>query len=216
MSALYSRAANRILRVSIVVAIAAVVGSPLVLMAWVRLPRSNRENMAVAQPIPFDHRIHAHDLRIDCRYCHATAERSATAGFPATETCLPCHEQALRASALFAPVRASIRSGRPIAWHRVDELPDFVYFDHAIHVAKGVGCETCHGRVDRMAQVRQVKPLSMGWCMSCHRDPAPRLRPVSQVATMGFARPRADSAAGAVLMHLYHVRRLTDCTTCHR
>lgn len=216
MSALYSRSANRVFRVAIVVAIAAVAMSPLVLMAWVRLPRSNRENVAVVQPIPFDHRVHARDLRIDCRYCHATVERSSTAGFPASQTCLPCHNDAWRASAIFAPVRASVRTGRPLAWRRVDELPDFVYFDHAIHVAKGVGCESCHGRVDRMAQVRQTTPMSMGWCMSCHRDPAPELRPVSEVATMGYARPAADSASGAALMRRYHVRRLTDCSTCHR
>lgn len=216
MGALYSRSANRIFRVALVVAIAAIVGSPLVLMAWVRLPRANRENLAIRQPIPFDHRVHAHDLRIDCRYCHATVERSSTAGLPASETCMPCHNAAWRQSAIFAPVRASIRTGRPIAWRRVDELPDFVYFDHAIHVAKGVGCETCHGRVDEMGQVRQVKPLSMGWCVSCHRDPAPNLRPVSAVTTMGYTPPADDGTTGEQLARLYRVRRLTDCTTCHR
>lgn len=214
MSALYSRSANTVLRVAIVVAIAAIVGSPLLLMAWVRLPRANRENLAIAQPIAFDHRVHAHDLHIDCRYCHATVERSSTAGFPATETCLPCHNDAWRSGAPFAPVRASVRTGRPIAWRRVDELPDFVYFDHAIHVAKGVGCESCHGRVDLMPQVRQTSPLSMGWCVSCHRDPAPHLRPVSAMTVMGY-QPR-DDALGRQLMQRYHVRRLTDCTTCHR
>jgi hypothetical protein len=195
------------------------VGVPLVLMLWVRTSYATGEHADIVQPVPFDHRIHAHDLRIDCEYCHATARTTAFAGLPPTSACVECHHTALLASPTFAPVRASLASHRPIPWRRVNTLPDFAFFNHSIHVAKGVGCETCHGRVDQMARVSQATSLSMGWCLDCHRDPAPHLRPRSEITTMGWVAGRTAASAdslGARLMHEYGVRRLTTCSTCHR
>jgi hypothetical protein len=194
-------------------------GLPLVLMAYVRTPLVTGERTTVAQPMPFDHRIHAHALRIDCAYCHATVTTAASAGVPPTTACVGCHNKALLASATFAPVRASLAAHKPIVWRRVNALPDFAFFNHSIHVAKGVGCETCHGRVDQMAQVWQATPLSMGWCVSCHRDPAPQLRPRAEITTMGWVagHTSAERAAGGErFMQEYGVARRTTCSTCHR
>jgi len=203
----------------LLVAALLVVGLPVALMAWVRTPFATGEGGMVAQPVPFDHRVHAHSLRVDCRFCHASVELAATAGVPPTTACVGCHTKALQESPTFAPVRASLASGRPIPWRRVNALPDFVYFDHSIHVAKGVGCESCHGRVDEMAQVSQATPLSMGWCVSCHRNPVASLRPREEITTMGWLEThtaRSRDSIGARLMHTNGVLSLTSCSTCHR
>jgi hypothetical protein len=219
MPALFPRWTNPVARGSLLAIVAVAIGLPLALMGWVRTSYATGRNRDVAQPVPFDHRIHARGLQIDCRYCHASVERAATAGLPPTAACVGCHTPAWIESAPFAPVRASLSEHRPIAWQRVNALPDFVFFDHSIHVAKGVGCETCHGRVDEMARVAQATPLSMSWCLDCHRNPAPNLRPRAAVTQMGWI-PTPTQAAGdslgAQLMHQYGVRRLTNCTTCHR
>jgi Cytochrome c7 and related cytochrome c len=143
-------------------------------------------------------------------------ERSSYAGMPSSSACVPCHSAAWRSSDMLRPVRESVASGRPLQWNRVNALPGFVYFNHAIHVNKGVGCESCHGRVDRMAQVYQSAPLTMSWCVDCHRNPAPHLRPLSAITTMGFTPPMPQRELGAQLVQKYHVRSLTSCTTCHR
>ncbi|MFI5229611.1 MAG: cytochrome c3 family protein [Gemmatimonadales bacterium] len=219
MPALFPRWTNVVARGSLLGLIAVAGGVPLGLMLWVRTSFATGERANVPQPIPFDHRLHAGALQLDCRYCHASVEGAASAGIPPTAACIGCHNQPTLATAMFAPVRRSMETGRPIAWRRVDALPDFVFFDHSIHVAKGVGCETCHGRVDRMARVEQATPLSMSWCVSCHRDPAPHLRPPAAVTAMGWDaahdRPHVDSI-GVRLMHDLSIRRLTDCSTCHR
>jgi hypothetical protein len=191
MSALFPRRANAIARATLLAAVIAGIGVPVGLMAWVRTGYASGQHADVRQPIPFDHRIHARDLRIDCRFCHVGVTTSANAGLPPTTACVGCHNKTLMASAVLAPVRASLASNKPIVWNRVNALPDFVYFDHSIHVAKGVTCATCHGQVDAMGRVFQAKPLTMGWCLSCHRDPA----------RFTDARP---------------VRSLTSCSTCHR
>lgn len=219
MPALFPRWTNVVARGTLVAVAVIGVGVPAALMLWVRTSFATGEHATVAQPVPFDHRIHAHALRIDCRYCHATAEQAASAGLPPTSACVGCHNAVWLASAPFAPVRASLTSGRPIAWQRVNALPDFVFFNHSIHVAKGVGCETCHGRVDQMARVEQVTPMSMGWCLSCHRDPAPHLRPLTEITTMGWdaahpqsgARARNDTASLGMPATV-----ITNCSTCHR
>ncbi len=179
------------------------------LMAWVRTPAATGEGRAPVQPVAFDHRIHAGALAIDCRYCHAEAARSATAGLPPSSACVACHQPALFASRMFDPVRTSLATGTPIVWRRVNRLPDFVYFDHAVHVGNGVGCETCHGRVDRMARVRQATPLTMAWCLDCHRAPESQLRPLDAITRMGFQPgDHPDSLPG--------VRHPVHCTACHR
>jgi hypothetical protein len=145
-------------------------GIPLGLMAWVRTAQATGQYATVKQPIPFDHRVHVTGLGINCQFCHFSVERSANAGLPPTAACLPCHSQVWRSSPTFAPVRASMASGRPVAWKRVNAVPDFVFFNHAAHVAKHIDCASCHGDVGTMGQVRQVAPMTMNWCVSCHVD----------------------------------------------
>lgn len=172
---------------------------------------------AVEQPVPFSHKHHVGDLGIDCRYCHATVETDAFAGMPPVSTCMTCHSQLYTDQAALKPVVDSWRSGVALHWNRVHQLPDFVYFNHAIHVAKGVGCESCHGRVDRMPLTARVAPLSMAWCLDCHRAPQRHLRPRSKVFAMGWHAPD-QKKLGIALMGEYHIdaRRLTDCSVCHR
>lgn len=216
MAALFPPWANAVARATVVAAACAIVGVPVGLMAWVRTPNATRRYEPVSQPVPFDHRIHAHDQHIDCRYCHFSVERSSTAGIPPTSTCVACHTTTWMSTSVMAPVRTSLASNQPIHWNRVNTLPGFVYFNHEIHIAKGVGCESCHGRVDQMATVYQATPLTMNWCVSCHLNPAANLRPVSAVTTMGYVPPVAQRVLGDSLVRAYHVRRLTDCSTCHR
>jgi hypothetical protein len=216
VAALFPPWTNIAARATLVACAALGGGIPLALMAWVRTPNATRQFAPVPQPVPFDHRLHVTGFRIDCRYCHASVERSVTAGIPPTATCVPCHSDTWMRSEELAPVRQSLATNRALQWNRVHILPDFVYFDHAVHVTKGVGCESCHGRVDQMAQVYQAKPLTMAWCVSCHRDPAAQLRPLSAITTMGWRPPVPQRALGNRLTAAYHVRSLTDCTTCHR
>lgn len=219
MPALFPRWTNTAARGSLLALVLIAAAAQIAPMLWVRSAFATGQHARVVQPVAFDHRVHSHALHIDCRYCHASVAAAATAGFPPTVACVGCHNTALMASTALAPVRASLASNQPIVWQRVNALPDFVFFDHSIHVAKGVGCETCHGRVDQMAQVSQETPLSMGWCLSCHRDPGPRLRPRAEITTMGWSGDQSDSAVsarGRRLMQEYGVARLTTCSTCHR
>jgi hypothetical protein len=171
----------------------------------------------IAQPIPFSHKHHVADDGIDCRFCHTTVETEADAGMPATSTCLGCHAQLFRDQPLLALLHQSAASGRPVPWTRVHVLPDFVFFNHSVHVAKGVACVECHGRVDQMPIEWRARPLQMQWCLDCHRDPAPRLRPPSQVFTPDAPRPPpAEASLLARAAHLESRRRMTDCSTCHR
>jgi hypothetical protein len=172
----------------------------------------------VAQPIPFSHKHHVGDDGIDCRYCHTTVERSAFAGLPSSGICLSCHSQLYTDQAVLQPLRESAASGRPIAWRRVHQLPDFVFFDHSVHVSKGVACVECHGRVDQMPLTWRVAPLQMQWCLACHRDPAPHLHPPQEVFSMRAAEPLPPQELQRLLrlMPLPDTRRLTDCSTCHR
>lgn len=169
------------------------------------------------QPVPFSHKHHVGGLGIDCRYCHTSVYKSAFAGIPATHICMTCHSQLWTNAQMLAPVRVSLKQDKPLHWQRVTDLPDFVYFNHSIHVNNGVGCESCHGRVDKMPLMRQVKPMSMGWCLSCHTNPAPNLRPPDKITAMGYD-PRKDGLSGQALLRRYHIYtdRLIECYTCHR
>ncbi|MGO4572640.1 cytochrome c3 family protein [Microvirga sp. 2TAF3] len=183
-----------------------------------RSPYITGQDLVREQPVPFSHEHHVGGLGIDCRYCHTSVEQARFAGIPPTGTCMTCHSQIWTNAGMLAPVRASLADDRPLRWRRVHNLPDYVYFDHAIHVAKGVGCSTCHGRVDQMPLMRQAVPLTMGWCLDCHRDPAPNLRPREEVFDMAWAPPKNLDEQGKRLMGEYHIRtqHLTDCSTCHR
>lgn len=214
MAALFSPRSNRIARRALAGGVLAVLLVPVGLMLLVRTPAVTGEGATSPQPVAFDHRIHVTGLRIDCRYCHSSVERAATAGLPSTETCLPCHSDLWQKSAPFAPVRRSLDSHRPIPWRRVNALPDFVFFNHAIHLNGGVACETCHGRVDRMARVSQAAPLTMNWCLDCHRNPEPYRRPAEAVVAMGWHPTRA--APSPPPLDAARIDAITTCSACHR
>lgn len=168
------------------------------------------------QPIAFSHQLHAGQMGIDCRYCHYNVERSRHAGVPPTETCLNCHKLVKTDSPEIKKLVAYHEKGLPVPWVRVHKLPDFVYFDHSAHVNKGVSCVECHGRVDRMNEVRVEKPLSMSWCLDCHRNPASHIRDRAKITDLAW-KPDGDPAAlGREFMKLYNVNPRTDCSTCHR
>ena len=171
------------------------------------------------QPIQFSHKHHVEDDGIDCRYCHTSVEQSAFAGIPPTKTCMNCHSQIFAASPYLEPIRESFRTGKPIEWTRVHKLPEFVYFNHSIHVNKGVGCASCHGQVNLMPLVRQVASLQMEWCLDCHRHPERALRPREQVFNMQWQPPADQLEQGRRLAREYNIRsveELTSCSTCHR
>ncbi len=184
--------------------------------------RSNYEtmqNIPREQPVPFSHEHHVGGLGIDCRYCHTTVEYSAFANIPPTGTCMNCHSEMWASSPTLAPVRESYSSGKSIEWTRVNDLPEYVYFNHSIHVSKGVGCSECHGRVDRMPLTWQAAPLTMEWCLDCHRHTQERVRPRDQVFAMSYQHPPNQSVIGAQLVKEYHIRssrELTSCEICHR
>lgn len=192
------------------------VGSLFALIIYVRTPWKRHQDAPVDQPVRFDHRHHVQDDGIGCTYCHATVTYAPTAGMPSTGTCMGCHNQIWNGSAELEPVRRSYFSGAPIPWNRVTSVPDFVYFNHAIHVNKGVGCVSCHGRVDEMPLVHKVSPMTMGFCLQCHRNPERYLRPLSKVTDMRWDPGDEREKLGAELAEAYGVRRLTHCTTCHR
>lgn len=219
MPALFSPRSNTRFRRTLLAAVALAVAVPLGLMAWVRLPAATGEGRVPSQPVAFNHALHVSGMRIDCRYCHYTVERTRYAGVPSTTTCVPCHSEIWLRGALFAPVRTSLATALPLAWNRVHALPDHSYFHHGAHVSRGIGCETCHGRVDRMARIEQHAPLTMGWCLDCHREPERHLRPVEEVTTMGWTPDRPQEVLGAELKARYGIadaRWLTDCSVCHR
>ena len=168
------------------------------------------------QPVPFSHAHHVGGIGIDCRYCHTTVETSAFAGIPPTKTCMNCHAQLYNDSPTLEPVRASLRTGMPLVWTRVHDLPDFVYFDHSIHVNKGVACVTCHGRVDQMALVWQESSLLMEWCVDCHRNPGSAVGPREQVTDPAARPAKHGDVHTAELLQKYNVRTRTDCSACHR
>jgi hypothetical protein len=186
--------------------------------ALVRSPYSSGVGHAPEQPVPFSHEHHTSGLGIDCRYCHASVEHAAFAGIPATEICMTCHSRIWTHAAMLEPVRESWRTGKPLRWTRVNDLPDYVYFNHGIHVSHGVGCTTCHGPVGRMPLVRQSATLFMSWCLECHREPERYVRPRERVFDPDWAPPENQPAAGRALVAQYHIRAgsLTDCYTCHR
>jgi hypothetical protein len=216
MSSLFSRKSDAVLKLVLGVLVLGAAGTLGGLMLYWRTPYGTSQNEPLVQPVQFDHRHHVQDDLIDCRYCHASVEKAPSAGIPATEVCLSCHSQVWNKSPLLDLVRASWFAGKPIGWTRVHRLPDFVYFNHAIHVNKGVGCAECHGRVDQMPAVEQVQPLNMGWCLECHRDPRPRLRPLEEITNMTWQPPEDRAALGAELARKYDVHARVSCSTCHR
>jgi hypothetical protein len=201
----------------VLLAIFGVVVAAVAAARWEMTPR-NGMMQPVAQPIAFSHKHHVGDDGIDCRYCHTSVEKSGFAGMPSTSICLSCHSQLFVDSPALAPLHESARSGRPIQWVRVHDLPDFVYFEHDIHVNKGVACVECHGRVDQMPLTWRTASLEMQWCLGCHRNAPQHIRPLSKVLSMAPQRPLSPEEVRQ-LDRLYRLRdanALTNCSTCHR
>ncbi len=204
--------------------ISIILGSLMVIsvgMAWyffVKSPPMTGVDVTWEQPVPFSHKHHANELGIDCRYCHVSVEKAAFAGIPSTETCMSCHSLVWTEAPLLEPVRASYRTGEPLIWARVNDLSDFVYFNHSAHINAGVGCESCHGRVDQMQLTYKANTFQMEWCLRCHRAPEKYLRPKEEVFTMGWEPPIAQVTLGEQLVEEYHINvdRLTNCSICHR
>src|SRR6202050_2301348 len=229
---IFPRSSNAIARASLVLVVLAVGGLFSVLLELERTPYITNAGVRKSQPVPFSHQHHVTGLGIDCRYCHTSVETSSFSGIPPTKTCMNCHSQIWTNAQLLEPVRASYKSGESLQWTRVNQLPDFVYFNHSIHVTKGVGCNTCHGPVDKMPLMYQQESLQMEWCLSCHRDTQNALRPRDQVFNMRYEQPTSSHPVevdgqsysdqfdlGTALVKKYNVRSvmdITSCSTCHR
>jgi len=205
-------------RTRVLLGVAGVLGGGYVvtLFAYGASPKTMNAGYAPEQPIPFSHALHAGELALDCRYCHTTVESTARAAVPPLETCMNCHQRIRTSSELLAPLQKAWADGQGLRWRRVHDLPDYVYFDHSAHVTRGVACVSCHGRIDTMDRVRQEAPLSMGWCLDCHRDPTPNLRPPQFVTAMDWRPDRPASEIGAEVARELHLKPSTDCSTCHR
>lgn len=213
----FSPGATTLFRVALALVVLAFAAGATTLWAYYHSPYWNRIGFAPVQPVLFSHRHHAAELRIDCRNCHTGVETSAFAGLPSTHTCLSCHSQIFTDTTMLRPVVLSGAEDRPIAWKRVTQLPQHVYFNHSIHVAKGVACTTCHGDVGDFALMTKAHPMTMRWCIDCHRDPAPRLQPRETLFAPHPSATRPTRAESAALFRRYdiHPEHLTNCSTCH-
>ena len=216
MAQIFHRSTNTLSRVSIFGAVFFVAGSLWLLAAINRSGYVTGQGVAREQPVQFSHKHHAGELGIDCRYCHTSVDVSSFAGIPPTKTCMNCHSQIWAQSPYLEPVRASWRDDRSIRWIRVNDLPDFVYFNHSVHVHKGVGCVSCHGRVDKMNQLYQAVSLQMEWCLDCHRHPENQVRPREHVFDMEWTPPGDQRTLGLELVKAYDIHPRVDCDTCHR
>lgn len=217
MSQIFKSSTNSLARVSIIVGIVALAATGGALFELIAdSTYATRQGDAREQPIPFSHAHHVGSMGIDCRYCHSSVENSDWAVIPPTKTCMNCHSQIWINSPTLEPVRESFRTNISIKWTKVYDLPDYVYFNHSIHVKKGVGCETCHGRIDQQALTYQNPSLQMRWCLNCHRNPEQYLRPRDQITTMGYVPSEPQEQLGARLVKEYQVQKLDTCWTCHR
>jgi len=216
MAQIFHRSTNTIARLSIYGALFLAAAGVYALYVLAGSPYVTDVNEAKDQPVPFSHRHHAAELGIDCRYCHTSVENSSDAGMPATRTCMTCHSQIWVNSPMLEPVRSSYRDDKSLQWSRVNAVPDFVYFNHSIHIAKGVGCTTCHGPMGEMPLTWRANSLLMGWCLDCHRAPENFVRPRDQVFNVNYQPPSNQSDMGRILVKDYKIKSLTNCTTCHR
>ena len=217
MAAIFGPAANLAAKVSLIACGSLLVGGFALWALWPRTDYARNVRSAVAQPVPFSHQHHVAGLGIDCRFCHSAVESSADAALPPTSTCMTCHSQIWTNAQLLEPVRQSLATNTPITWHQVTDLPDYVYFNHSVHIAKGVGCQSCHGEVATMPMTYKAKPLTMEFCLDCHRNPGQQLRPREALYDTQWQRT-PGTPAPAELLRRYHVpdRNLTDCSLCHR
>lgn len=219
MAQLFRPGANSVARIVLLSLVAGPVLALLLGMIVMRSSYATGEGRFVEQPVPFSHKHHVGDLGLDCRLCHTGVETGTRALLPPTKTCMTCHSQIWNNAEMLAPVRDSFAMHRPLQWSRVNRLPDYVYFDHHVHVRNGVPCAACHGAVDEMPLTRAAAPMTMGWCLDCHRDPAQRMAPRDRVFDPHpYDRPMSTTEARAIAVHVEALvrRKLTDCSTCHR
>lgn len=218
MPQIFQRRTNTVARASILAVVILLSFGGWVLWAVYWSPYTTLQRVPLTQPVPFSHEHHVGGLGIDCRYCHTSVETSAFAGLPPTETCMTCHSQLYTAEPILAPVRESLATDVPLEWNRVNFVPDFVFFNHSIHVSKGIGCASCHGEVDKMPLTWKDQTLYMKFCLNCHDDPKKFIRPRDEVFNLHWQPPRDQETQGRKLVQEYHVNttQLTDCSMCHR
>ena len=221
MSQIFSQSSNSFARASLVLLFLGFFGFFGLVYAVYWSPYTTNQNVPREQEVPFSHQHHVSGLGLDCRYCHTSAEKSSFAGIPPTETCMTCHSRVWTDAPMLAPVRQSLATQQPLQWNRVNDLPDFVFFNHSIHVQKGIGCSTCHGRVDQMPLTWKAHSLYMRWCLDCHEAPEKQIRPKDQIFSMNWKVPANQLEQGRKLVQQYHIRRerldqLRDCSMCHR
>ncbi|MBV9579927.1 MAG: cytochrome c3 family protein [Chloroflexi bacterium] len=216
MAQVFNPSTNSLARVTLWGSLLGAVVLFSVLELYARSTYATDVGKPVDQPVPFSHQHHVMDDGIDCRYCHTTAESSAFAGIPSTQVCMNCHSEVWAQSPTLQPVFDSFQSGQPIQWNRVTNLPEFVYFDHSAHVTKGVGCSTCHGRVDEMPLTFKTQTMQMSFCLECHEDPKRFVRPEDQVFNMAWTPPADQDTLGQELVQMYHIQSKISCDTCHR
>jgi hypothetical protein len=215
MALIFPKSADRYVRLAAGLA-ALVALSGIGLYAYFSHPRVIDTGYSPVQPVPYSHKLHAGNLGMDCFYCHYTVNKAAFAAIPPTQVCMNCHTRVRPESPNLVKVRDSFATGEPIPWVKVHRLPDYVYFNHQAHVTAGVSCVSCHGRVDQMVEVRQVQPLNMAWCLDCHRNPAPNIRPVALVTRLDWTPDRDPAEIGRELIAEKHINPPTNCSGCHR
>jgi len=216
MAQVFPRRANLVARGSLVGGLGALFVLSALYWVYIRTPLFTGVGTAPSQPVPFSHAVHAGELGIDCRYCHTTVENSAFAGMPDTKTCMNCHSVVLTQDPRLAPVRESFKTGKAIQWNTVNDLPDYVYFDHSIHINKGIGCSSCHGDVDKEPLMAKGASLQMGFCVNCHTHPEQQVRPRDQVFNMSWQPPANQAVVGPQLVQEYHIQTKISCSACHR
>ena len=218
MAQIFHPGMNTVARLTIYGAAFLVLGTLGLSYAYFQSPNETQVRVVREQPVPFSHEHHVDQLGIDCRYCHTSVETEGFAGIPPTHTCMSCHSQIWKDSPMLQPVRDSLAKDEPLRWTRVHDLPDYVYFHHGAHVSHGIGCSSCHGRVDKMPLTYKAEPMTMEWCLNCHRHPEKYIRPKEEVFNMAWQPPSDQEERGRKLINDYHipVDRLTNCSVCHR
>ena len=216
MPQIFDRSSNALARMSLILTGLIVIALGVTLDQLQRSPWVTRQGQRADQPVPFSHKHHVQGLGIQCQYCHTGVERSSYAGIPPTKTCMNCHSQIWTNAPMLEPVRDSYRTGKSLVWTRLNDLPDYVYFDHSIHINKGVGCNSCHGPVNKMPLMYAQASLQMEWCLNCHRNPEQYVRPKEQVFSMTWKPEGSQQELGRRLVREYHIESLSSCSTCHR
>lgn len=215
MPAIFPKSSDKYLKIGGAVVGLLAVGS-VALFAYVTYPPVIDTGYQPVQPVPYSHKIHAGNLGMDCYYCHSTVYKAAYAAVPATETCMNCHLKVKADSPRLEKVRQSYATGQPISWVQIHKLPDYVYFNHQVHLSAGVSCVSCHGRIDQMVEVKEVKPLNMAWCLECHRNPAPNIRPAELVTKLDWVPDRDPAEIGREIIAAKHINPPVNCSGCHR